>query len=346
MRWESRSGDGKSGYMPAAERDWKTISRTKREDRKKVDRQTRRLLPLTDKVIEDHLWGRHTVGVYPLLPDETCWFLAVDFDKATWQQDATAYLETCQKLNVPAALERSRSGNGGHVWIFFDRAISAMTARKLGCLALTQTMERRHQVGLDSYDRFFPNQDTMPKGGLGNLIALPLQFGPRKQDKSVFVDTELRPYPDQWAFLASIPRMDIRLAEYLVRDAQRTGDLIGVRLSLTDDDDGRDPWTLPPNRKRTDRLIEGPFPHGVAATAVTMPATMALAGAGFSQSSRPGRLRRPVPAGRQHHRLRLAHGRPGGRAPAHTPWHRRNILVCAALRQERSGNRRPERSCC
>ena len=263
VRWESRIGDGKSGYMPAAERDWKAISRTKREDRKKVDRQTRRLLPLTDKVIEDHLWGRHTVGVYPLLPDETCWFLAVDFDKATWQQDATAYLETCQKLNVPAALERSRSGNLGHVWIFFDHAISAMTARKLGCLALTQTMERRHQVGLDSYDRFFPNQDTMPKGGLGNLIALPLQFGPRKQGKSVFVDTELRPYPDQWAFLASIPRMDVRLAEDLVRDAQRTGDLIGVRLSLTDDDDGRDPWTLPPNRKRTNRLIEGPFPERI-----------------------------------------------------------------------------------
>jgi superfamily II DNA or RNA helicase len=263
VRWESRSGDGKHGYMPAAERDWKAISQSKPEDRKKTDRETRRLLPVTDKVIEDHLWGRHTVGVYPLLLDETCWFLAVDFDKATWQQDALAYLETCQQLNVPAALERSRSGNGGHVWIFFDRAISAVTARKLGCLVLTQTMERRHQVGLDSYDRFFPNQDTMPKGGLGNLIALPLQFSPRKQDKSIFIDAELRPYPDQWAFLSGVRRMDINSAEDLVREAQRKGDLIGVRISLTDDEDGKDPWTLPPSRRRLDRLVEGPLPERI-----------------------------------------------------------------------------------
>jgi superfamily II DNA or RNA helicase len=263
VRWESHRGDGNSGYMPAAERDWNAINRSRPEDRKKVDRKTRRFLPLTDRVIEDHLWGRHTIGVYPLLPDETCWFLAVDFDKATWQQDAIAYLETCIRLDVPAALECSRSGNGGHVWIFFDRAISAMTARKLGCLVLTKTMEQRHQIGLDSYDRFFPNQDTMPKGGLGNLIALPLQYGPRKQGKSVFVDDHLQPYPDQWAFLAGIRRMDTRLAEDLVRDAQRKGDLIGVRISLTDDEDGKDPWTLPPSRKRLDRLIDAPLPDSI-----------------------------------------------------------------------------------
>src|ERR1700752_2740584 len=84
VRWESRRGDGKSGYMPAAERDWNAINRSRPEDKKRVDRKTRRFLPLTDKVMEAHLWGRHTIGVYPLLPDETCWFLAVDFDKATW----------------------------------------------------------------------------------------------------------------------------------------------------------------------------------------------------------------------------------------------------------------------
>ena len=122
----------------------------------------------------EHLLGKETIGVYPLLPDETCWFLAADFDKKTWEYDSLAFLETCKELNVPAALERSRSGKGGHIWIFFDRALPAITARKLGCVILTRTMERRHQVGLDSYDRFFPNQDTMPKGGFGNLIALPL----------------------------------------------------------------------------------------------------------------------------------------------------------------------------
>ena len=171
-RWEN--DDGRHGYMPVVVKDWKAINRSRPEDRKKVDQKTRKFIPLTDAVIENHLLGKETVGVYPLLPDETCWFLAADFDKKTWEYDSLAFLETCQELNVPAALERSRSGKGGHIWIFFDRALPAITARKLGCVLLTRTMERRHQVGLDSYDRFFPNQDTMPKGGLGNLIALPL----------------------------------------------------------------------------------------------------------------------------------------------------------------------------
>ena len=95
------------------------------------------------------------MGVYPMLRDETCFFLAADFDKATWQQDAGAFLETCQQMNVPAALERSRSGNGGHVWFFFNEAVPAVLARKLGTHILTKTMERRPEVGLDSYDRLY-----------------------------------------------------------------------------------------------------------------------------------------------------------------------------------------------
>ncbi len=194
-RWENH--DGRSGYAPGALKDWKAINSSRPEDRKKVDRNTRKFLPLSDTVIENHLLGKETIGIYPLLPDETCWFLAVDFDKKTWADDSRAFLETCRELNVPAALERSRSGNGGHAWIFFEHALPASTARKLGCAVLTRTMEHRHQLGLDSYDRLFPNQDTMPKGGFGNLIALPLQFAPRKSDNSVFIDTDLRPYPDQ-----------------------------------------------------------------------------------------------------------------------------------------------------
>jgi hypothetical protein len=100
--------------------------------------------------------------VCPLLKDETCWFLAADFDKTTWQDDALAFLEVCSQREIPAYLERSRSGLGAHVWIFFDRATSAPLARKLGVAMLTRTMERRHQIGLESYDRLFPNQDTMP----------------------------------------------------------------------------------------------------------------------------------------------------------------------------------------
>jgi hypothetical protein len=190
-RWEN--ADGRWGYMPAAVKDWKAINKSRPEQRKKVDQKTRRFLPLTDAIIESHLLGKETAGVYPLLPDETCWFLAADFDKKTWEYDSQAFLETCQQFSVPAALERSRSGKGGHIWIFFDRALPAITARKLGCVILTRTMERRHQLGLDSYDRFFPNQDTMPKGGLGNLIALPLQFAPRKAGNSVFIDSDFRP---------------------------------------------------------------------------------------------------------------------------------------------------------
>jgi superfamily II DNA or RNA helicase len=260
-RWENP--DGRSGYSPAALKDWKAINSSRPEDRKKVDRNTRKFLPLSDVAIENHLLGKETIGTYPLLADETCWFLAVDFDKKTWTDDSRAFLDTCQELNVPAALERSRSGNGGHVWIFFENAIPANTARKLGCAVLTRTMERRHQLGLDSYDRFFPNQDTMPKGGFGNLIALPLQFAPRKSDNSVFIDTSLRPYPDQWEFLSTIRRMSTTAAEEVIADAQRNGDLIGVRISIADDEDAQDPWTLPPSQRRMERPIEGPLPERV-----------------------------------------------------------------------------------
>jgi superfamily II DNA or RNA helicase len=260
-RWGSP--DGRSGYTPAAQKDWRAINRSRPEDRKKVDQKTRQYFPLTDAVIENHLLGNETVGVYPLLLDETCWFLAVDFDKKTWQEDSRVFMDTCQELNVPAALERSRSGNGGHVWIFFDLAIPAITARKLGCAILTRAMERRHQLGLDSYDRFFPSQDTMPKGGFGNLIALPLQGLPRKSGNSVFVDSDSQPYPDQWEFLSGIQRVPMVIAAQIVTEALRKGDLIGVRISVTDDEYRQDPWTLPPSRKRLERWIQGPLPERV-----------------------------------------------------------------------------------
>ncbi len=260
-RWES--ADGHSGYSPAAIKNWKAINESRPEERRKVDQKTRKFLPVTDAIIEKHLLGKETVGVYPLLPDETCWFLAADFDKKTWEYDALTFLETCHELGVPAALERSRSGKGGHVWIFFERAVPAMTARKLACLILTRTMERRHQLGLDSYDRFFPNQDTMPKGGFGNLIALPLQFAPRKAGNSVFIDSDFQPFPDQWEFLSTIQRIPAETAEVIVAEAQRKGDLIGIRMSSTEEEDVEDPWTLPPSRKRKERPIEGPLPNAV-----------------------------------------------------------------------------------
>ena len=152
------------------------------------------------------------------------------------------------------------------ILIFFNGPIPAITARKLGCALLTRTMERRHQVGLDSYDRFFPNQDTMPKGGFGNLIALPLQFAPRKLGNSVFIDADFNAYPDQWQFLSTIRRMAGAAAEEIVAEAQRKGDLIGVRMSISDDEGAQDPWTLPTSRKRRERPIEGPLPKAVQIT--------------------------------------------------------------------------------
>ncbi len=260
-RW--RMKDGTWGYGPAGVRDWHAVNSSRPEDRKKVDRETRTLFPVTDSAIRDHLTGKKTIGIYPLLPDDTCWVIAADFDKKTWQTDALAFIETCGKLRVPAYLERSRSGNGGHVWIFFERPIPANLARKMGCAILTQTMERRYQVGLDSYDRFFPNQDTMPKGGFGNLIALPLQWIPRQAGNSLFVDNALSAYPDQWQLFASVRRMSANQVERIVNDASRRGQVTGLRIPASEDEDDRHPWEVPPSKKVSEKPVEGPFPASV-----------------------------------------------------------------------------------
>ena len=254
VRWEGRNG--KAGYSPAYQKTWSNAFQKKPDAPKEY-------FPLTDQVIHDHLTGKLTAGVYSLRTDETCWFLAADFDKATWQDDVRVFLKTCGEWQVPAVLERSRSGKGGHVWIFFEAPLPARLARELGTAILTQTMERRHQLGLDSYDRFFPSQDTMPKGGFGNLIALPLQYLPRGNGNSVFLDANFNPHSDQWTFLSSIRRMTLVEVENTVREFARSGDIIGVRHSVTDDEQTKDPWTLPPSRKRKDEIISGPLPPKV-----------------------------------------------------------------------------------
>ena len=260
-RWESKGG--KSGYSPAGIMDWRAIHVARPEERKKVARKTRMLQPLTDDAIRNHLTGKQTVGIYPLLPDDTCWFLAVDFDKKSWLADAAAFVATCKRFQVPSAVERSRSGNGAHVWIFFDRPVSAADARRLGCSLLTRTMENRHEIGLDSYDRLFPNQDTMPKGGFGNLIALPLQKLPREQGNSVFLDELFQPHPDQWRFLESVQRMPIDQLARITSAIAPEGNPIGVHLHLPDEDEGEAPWLWRPSRRRKERQITGLLPPNV-----------------------------------------------------------------------------------
>ena len=205
------------------------------------------------------------MGVYPMLPDETCFFLAADFDKTHWREDAEAVLETCRRMSVAAVLERSRSGNGGHVWLFFQEAVSAALARRLGSHILTETMELRPDIGLDSYDRFFPNQDTLPQGGFGNLIALPLQKRPRDLGNSVFIDAEGLPHQDQWSFLSVVRKIDRSTVEEIVRDAERRGRVVGVRIAAENEEDA-DPWTAPPSRRRKEPPLVGPLPESLELT--------------------------------------------------------------------------------
>ena len=253
----------RSGYQPACGNEW-ARGLCEKPRIKCAECANRRFLHVTDQVVRWHLSGRDdqgrdfVMGVYPMLLDETCFFLAVDFDDEGWREDAGAFLATCWHFQVPAALERSRSGEGGHVWLFFTEAVPARLARNLGSYLLTEAMEQRPDIGFRSYDRFFPNQDTLPKGGLGNLIALPLQKQARARDNSLFLDETLAPYPDQWAFLASVRKLPPGQAETLVNDAERRGRVLGVHPLPSEEDEM--PWTAPPSRRRKEPPIAGPLP--------------------------------------------------------------------------------------
>jgi superfamily II DNA or RNA helicase len=263
-RFESAK-TGKSGYSPACANEWAPgICHKPRIKCAECKHQA--FLPVDEAMIRSHLLGQNTseptgkdftAGVYPLLLDETCWFLAVDFDKSTWQEDTAAFLEMGQIHNVPAVLERSRSGNGGHVWIFFSEPIPAKLARRLGSYLLTKTMEQRPEIGFDSYDRLFPSQDTLPQGGFGNLIALPLQKRPRARGNSVFVSEEFEPYEDQWAFLSAIRRMDLNEIEAILAEPSEDENILGVKISISQEEA---PWEAPPSRKRKEKPLTGPLP--------------------------------------------------------------------------------------
>ncbi len=204
VRWESHTG--KSGYAVACHNEWQPglCNKPKVKCSECANKAYKALEP---KAIFDHLSGVQTVGLYPLMRDDTCRLLAVDFDKSDWQQAVKAFARVCDENNIPHAIERSRSGNGAHIWIFFEGAVPARDARRLGFGLLDRAMESYPGLSFDSYDRVFPNQDSVPSGGFGNLIALPLQRQPRQYGHSVFVDQNLVAYADQWEFLSGLHRL-------------------------------------------------------------------------------------------------------------------------------------------
>lgn len=213
-RWESK--DGRNGYLPACANEWDQ-SICQKPKIKCSECKHRQLLPLTDHVIEGHFKGKHSIGIYPLHEDGTCSFLAIDFDKQDWQKDVGAFVQICGEHKIPYSVERSRSGNGAHVWFFFTERFESSLARKLGYSLLTNTIEVRHEVGMKSFDRMFPNQDTVPKGGFGNLIALPLQRQAGLIGNSLFVDDNYIPFPDQWIYLSTIQKLSKSEVHQLIK---------------------------------------------------------------------------------------------------------------------------------
>lgn len=301
-RWESHS-TGKNGYSPA---------------RKHFEFHGKRRcpgpptcpnLPLTDNDLKEHLQGKKTIGVYPMLEDETCVFVAIDLDQKnknritecrkvtepwcehapvpkreldiesepvssatdtwSWKDDARALMDAARNLDVPAYLEQSRSGNGAHLWIFFEEPITAAIARRLAEVLITKAERDTGQLGLRSYDRMFPNQDTMPKKGYGNLIALPLQKGPLALGNSAFLDQSMTPYEDQWSLLQSVRKMTVTSVEALVREAMRQNAVMSVDQpsDKEESDDKLDPWALPPSGKRKEEgILNPPLPSVVGVT--------------------------------------------------------------------------------
>jgi superfamily II DNA or RNA helicase len=253
---------GKRGYSPACKREW-VRAFCRKPAVKCSECPNREFFPLDERAIGQHLSGKLVIGIYPMLENEHCCFLAVDFDKDEWFEDLKALKNTCEEERIPSAMERSRSGSGGHLWIFFSEAIPAVLARQLGSYLLTKTMGKRYQMDMKSYDRLFPNQDTMPKGGFGNLIALPLQREAAQTGNSLFIDDTGAPYHDQWAFLASVQKMEPKEVQDIVDEGMRHGRIINARWSPIDEND--EPWMRLPSGKKRFKIDTKEIPGKVEA---------------------------------------------------------------------------------
>ena len=231
LRWQNVK-TGKDGYSPVCGNRWLQG----KCDMKKYSCSTcpfKLPVRLDDKYIYNHLAGkdeqaRDVIGLYPLLEGNRCRFIVIDFDSHSvneketehWKADILAVHNTCSDLKISSYMEISRSGNGGHLWFFFDENISARLARNLGTAILKLAMQHRHSIPFDSFDRMFPNQDEIPNGGYGNLIALPLQGKAVREGHSVFVDETFKPYDDQWLFLSSILKIDEKIIRSVIKEVE------------------------------------------------------------------------------------------------------------------------------
>ena len=256
-RWYSKSTN-KSGYQPVCQNEWHPTFCDKKKH-KCADCPNRQFAPLDNDAIYKHLEGkdehaRDVIGLYPILEDNTCYFLCADFDDKNsehgYQSDVQTFVSVCRDWGLTPAVERSRSGNGAHVWLFFEQPTPSRLARKLGFTILTEATNRNGRISFKSYDRFFPNQDQLPEGGLGNLVALPLQGQARKQGNSLFVDDNFSPYPNQWDFLRNIPTISTEQLDTILQ-THTTKDL-GELASSTEER----PWLLP----KSSPLTQQDFP--------------------------------------------------------------------------------------